>query len=819
MGGLWRDLRIGLRMMGQEKTLTVVAALTLAFGVGANVVIFSVLYGVLLRPLPSRDPARLVMIWSSNPKLQVTALGRIPDAPADFFDWSEQNTLFEQMAAFRAKSFNLLGFDEPERIKAITVSYNFCDVLGIQLLRGRCFRAIEDHPGNERVVLVSYGMWKRRFGFDPNLVGRNINLDGQAYTIVGIMPPGFSFPSAAEMPAYFDFPLQPELWTPLALTDQQRHNRAVFNFAAVGRLKPGVTLEQASSQLNAICQRIEAQTPGRHGWGVNLVPFRDQLVGDVRPPLLLLGASVVILLLIACVNIMNLLLSHYATRRRDILIHTALGASPFQVMRQIVTGTILLALPGGVLGILLASYCAPLILAFAPAQIPRMTSVGLSADIVLLGMLFTVGAGLLLGIGTAWYLSKIDFQDGFNEGNHRNTSSQRSGTRSTVVILQVALALILMVSAGLTLRSLQQLLNIAPGFQSEHVLAFETELSSPAYADPKQQAAYYKTLLDKVQAIPAIKAVGAISQLPLRGDTAIDSVVIEGRPVTDEELLVSMRMASGNYFSAMGIPLIEGRTLDDHDNENAPWVVVINQTMARMFWQGQDPIGKRIMLGANTREHPFEGVWISVVGITGDVRASLTVEPKPLVYFSYLQLPWRHMGIVMKTDPDPVSVIGSVKSAVLSVDKSQPLYNIRPMREYISDSVRQQRFSMLMLNIFGFLAIFLAALGIYGVVSHSVTKRTQEIGIRIALGASRSGITLLVLKSLFLNVGFGLVLGSIAAAILTKTFASVFWGIRAMDIAGFLLAPLIILLVALFAGLAPAIHAARVDSATALRAE
>jgi putative ABC transport system permease protein len=808
-------------MMGREKALTVVAALTLALGVGANALIFSLLYGVLLRPLPGREPARLVMIWSSNPKLQSSALGRIPDAPGDFFDWREQNTLFEQMAAFRARSFSLLGFDDPERIKAITVSYNFCDVMGIQPLKGRCFRAEEDHPGSERVTVVSYGMWKQRFGLNPDILGRNVSLDGRAYTIIGVMPPDFSFPSAAVMPGYFDFPLQPDLWTPLALPDQVLHNRAIFNLAVVGRLKPGVKLEQAYSELAAISQRIEAQTPGRHGWGVNLIPFRDQLIGDVRPPLLLLGASAVILLLIACVNIGNLLLSCYAARRRDIVIRTALGASRFEVMRQIMTGTILLALPGGLLGTVLAYLCTPFILALAPAQIPRMTRAGINTEMVFLGVLFTLGAGLLLGIGTAWYLSKTDFRDGMKEQTHGSTSPRRSRIRNTVVIAQVALALILMVSAGLTLRSLQRLLNVSPGFQSEHVLAFETELSSPAYADAKRQSAYYKTVLDRVQAIPAIKAAGIVSHLPLHGDTAIDSLLIEGRPVSEAEgeLTVSMRMASGGYFSAMGIPLLAGRTFDDHDNEDVPLVVVINQSMARTFWHGEDAIGKRVMVGAEAKEHAFEGVWLSIIGITGDVRASLTIEPKPELYFSYLQLPWRHMAIVMKTEPEPVSVIGAVKNAIYSVDKGQPLYNVRPMREYVSDSTRQQRFSMLVLSILGLMAMFLSALGIYGVASHSVAKRTQEIGIRIALGSSRAGIALLVLKSLFINVGFGLVLGSIAAAILTKVFASVFWGIRAADMAGLLSVPLIILLAAVFASFAPAIHAARVDPAVALRTE
>jgi putative ABC transport system permease protein len=820
MDTLLQDIGFGFRMLLKARGVTALAVLTLALGVGANTVIFSVVNAVLLRPLPYKEADRLVMLWATQEQLQA-ALDRIPISAGDFIEWRDQNHAFEEIAAVDSATFNLTGMDQPEQIVGARVSANFFQLMGIQPALGRSFLPDEERQGNNQVVIISHSLWQRRFGANPQVVGQTMTLNNKSYNIIGIMPPNFTFPRAADLPSYFEFPPQAQLWSPLALSAQRINNRRSRDLAVIARLKPGVSIDQAQTEMSQIASRMEGQYPENKGWNVSLLPLRKQVVGDVELALLVLVGAVSFVLLIACANVANLLLARSATRAKEIAVRMAMGATPRRIVRQLLTESLLLALVGGALGVLLAYIGLPLLLALVPSNIPRVEEIGINLWVLCFTLAISLITGIIFGMAPALQLSKINLNEVLKEGVRGSTGGGRSQRlRNLLVVAEVALALVLLVGAGLMIRSFMRLLEVAPGFNAENVMTMEVMLSSSAYSEKRQQADFFRQVLERIASLPGVRSAAAVSYLPLKGEAGFDNFTIEGRPAPPpgQEPILSIRIASPGYFNAMNIPVLKGRALAETDTANSPLVIVINESMARKFWPNEDPIGKRIKVGGSEVRHGWEGTLFPIVGVAGDVRSLLDAEPKPQIYFSYLQMPWPAMTLAIRTASAPQTIATAVREQIWAINKDQPVINVKTMEEYLSESVAQRRFSMLMLSIFAVVALILAAVGIYGVMSYSVTQRTNEIGIRMALGAQKSDILKLILKQGMVMVLIGVGIGLAVAVALTRIISSLLYGVGAIDLITYAFVASLLIVVALLAILLPSLKATKVDPMTALRA-
>jgi putative ABC transport system permease protein len=803
---LWQDLRYGTRMLRKNPTFTLIAVITLALGIGANTAIFSVVNAVLLRPLPFKDSDRLMMISE-------TKLPQFPEfavAPGNFLDWKAQTTTFERLVALRVSTFNLTGTGEPERLSGLKISQDFCAMLGVQPQLGREMLPEEDQPGHNQVVLISHGLWQRRFAGDPAIVNQSITLDGQSYTVIGVMPESFAFLDRSY-----------ELWMPIAFTPQQAQNHGGHSLAVIGQVKGGVTLEQARTELGAIADRLAAAYPEVNtGWNVKVTPWLDFMVSNIKPALLVLLGAVVFVLLIGCANVANLLLARAADRQKEIAIRTALGAGRGRIARQLLAESLVLALMGGALGLLLAKWGLAALLTLAPDGLPRIKDVALDGQVLGFSLGITLMTGLVFGLIPALQLSKPNLNDAIKESGRGSTEGRRRRfIRHILVVFEVASALVLLVGAGLMLKSFIRLQNVDPGFQADSALTVSIALPRSKYSQDQQQAAFYEQLIEKVGTLPGVETVGATSIVPLSGSDLIGAFVIEGQPPPVGLQTTNFYSVSDDYFKVMGIPLIRGRAFTARDTAKSPPVVIINETMAKRMFGNDDPIGKRLTFD-NPDNHP---TWLEIVGVVGDVKHYKLDRATPLqTYGPFTQQPDPSMTLVVRGAGDPTNLSAAIRREVLNLDKEQPVASINTLDRLVATSIAQSQFSTLLFGIFAAVAMLLASIGIYGVLSYSVTQRKNEIGIRLALGAQPADVLRMVLKQglglAFIGIGCGVVM-SLALAKLLTSFSELLYDVKATDPLTFAVIAVGLLAVALMACYVPARRATKVDPLLALRGE
>jgi putative ABC transport system permease protein len=802
MQTLWQDLRYGARMLFKNRGFTLIAVVTLALGIGANTAIFSVVNAVLLQPLPFKEPDRLVMV-------RETCLPKFPEfsvSPGNFLDWKRQNTVFERLVAIRGASFNLIGAGDPEQVRALHVTDGFFAMLGGRPQLGRDFLPEEDKAGRANVVMLSHGFWQRRFAGDPKILNQNITLSGQSYTVIGVMPETFRFG-------------ENDLWAPMAFTAQESQNHGGHYISAIGQLKPGVTVDQARAEMIAIAGRLAAQYPEANtGWSVKLMPLLEYIVRSVKPALLVLLGAVAFVLLIACANVANLLLSRAAGRQKEIAIRAALGAGRARIIRQLMTESVLLSVVGGAAGLAMAKWGMDLLLKLAPQNLPRMSGVSLDGRALAFTAAITLLTGVIFGLIPALQASKPNLNETMKDAGRGSTEGgRRQLVRSALVVLEVASALALLVGAGLLIKSFWRLQSVDPGFNPDNALTVSVSLPRSKFPEENQRVAFFQQLLEKVGALPGARAVGATNPLPLVGDTVL-GFVIQGRPPLPAGAGPSTNFyaVSADYFKAMGIPLRRGRLFTERDAKDAPHVAIINETMAKKIFPDEDPIGKRITFDGGDSNPD----WYEIVGIVGDVKQYGLDQATTLqTYEPYTQQTSSSMTLVARTTGDPSNLTAAIRNAVLQIDKEQPIANIRTLDQILSTSIAQQRFSMLLLGVFAAVAMLLAAVGIYGVLSYSVTQRTHEVGIRMALGAGRRDVLRLVIGHGMLLTLIGVAAGLVAAFALTRLMSTLLFGVSPTDLATFGLIALLLVTVALLACWIPARRATKVDPMVALRNE
>lgn len=806
MGALLQDVRYAVRTLVKNPGVTLLAIFALGLGIGANSAIFSIVNAIMLRPLPVSESDRLVLLFESKPQAGITK-GQV--SYDNYVEWKQRSTVFENSAAYYSRSFNVSTQAEPERVAGARVSSDFFNVVGAQPARGALFTAEEDRPGNNRVALISHSLWQRRFDSDPQAVGKTLTIDGGNYTVIGVMPEEFQFPNR-----------RVELWTPLALVRSTAGKDNAHNLNVIARLKPQSTLAQTQAEMSNIAHQIQAAN-GNTGWGVKVVGLAEHFVGNIRPAFLMLFGAVVFVLLIACANVVNLLLARAAARQKEIAIRAALGATRMRILRQLLTESTLLSLLGGGVGVLLAYLGLKLLVASLPSQvaIPNIEDIGIDAQALVFTLVVSLLTGILCGLAPSWRLSRPNLNETLKEAV-KGSSGMLGGrrVRKMMVVSEVSLALMLLITAGLMIKSFTMLQQVTPGFKAENLLTMELSLPQEKYPEDHQVAAFYRQALEGIAALPGVQSVGAVNHLPLSGETTNVYFTVEGRPIrsSDDEIFTGYRSVSPDYFSAMGIPLKRGRAFDGRDTENSPGVVIINETMAGRFWPGEDPLGKRLKQGDLQSKSP----WLTVVGVIGDVRHSaLTQEPKPEMYLPYQHEPLRTMFLAVRTTGNPTSLTPAARSMILAVDKQQPVSNVRSMEEVISDANFGRRTTSALLVIFAALALVLAAVGIYGVLSYTVAQRRKEIGIRMALGAQAGDVLKMFLREGLVVVSIGIIIGLALSLVAGRLLSSMLYGVSATDPLTLAGVSVFLLLVAMVACIIPARRATRLDPADILRYE
>ncbi|HKP85995.1 MAG TPA: ABC transporter permease [Blastocatellia bacterium] len=802
METIFQDLRYGVRMLVKSPGFTIVAVVALALGIGANTAIFSVVNNVLLRPLPYSDPGRLMTLRSYN----IPKHPDFPVSPGDFLEWQDQNTVFDGMCAYRTGSYNLIGSGEPERLRAGFLSAGLITMLGVTPASGRDFLPEEDQEGSAGVVLISHGLWQRRFGRDPNIIGQSLTLSGSSFTVIGIMPPTFKFPED-----------DIELWTPIAFDSDDRQSHGAHFISVVGRLKPGVSVNEAQSEMDAIAGRLREQFPNSNsGWYARVTPMLDYAVANIKPALLVMLCAVAFVLLIACANVANLLLARAAARQKEVAIRRALGAGRWRIVRQLLTESVLLALVGGGVGLLIAVWGVDALVALAPEDLPRVRDVGIDRYALLFTFAITLLTGVIFGLAPAVEASKPNLNETLKDAGRGSTGGLgRKRLSNLLVIAEVALALVLLVSGGLMMRSFLKLLEVNPGFNPQNVLTVNISLPFKKYSDDDKQAAFVRQLSERVAALPGAQSVGVTNVMPIVNDFNL-GFVIEGQPRGTNAELPSTKYygVSPDFFAAMGIPLLSGRVFTERDNKDSTRVVIINETMARRYFPGVDPIGKRMHITMGKE------IWREIVGVVGDVKQNgLDHETPVQTYEPLAQEPSTFMTLVVRSESDPMKLSAAIRGVVLALDSEQPVYAFMPLDRILDDSVAQQRFSMLLLAIFATVALVLAAVGLYGVMAYSVTQRTHELGIRMALGASSRDVLRLVIGQGFLLTLIGVGIGLTAAFFLTRMMESLLFGVSATDPATFAAISAMLAGVSLLASYIPARRAMKVDPMVALRYE
>jgi putative ABC transport system permease protein len=811
MEKLFQDVRYGLRTLLKKPGFTAIAILTLALGIGANTAIFTVVNSVLLQALPFHEPDRLMTLWEKN-----LSRGQVHGSAgaADFNDWKNRNRSFTTLAAYFNWNFNLTDVDEPRRIQAALVTEDFFQLLGVNPELGRTLDSEYFKEGNDNVVVLSHNFWRSYFGSTPNIIGQSITLNNASLKVVGVMPPNFRFPES-----------EIEMWSPFILTARHLQTREGRFLKVIGRLKPDVSVAQAQTDLSSIAGELAEQFPDTNSdLSINLIPLHEELTGKARTPLLILLGTVGLVLLIACANVGNLLLVRAASRQKEIAIRLALGASRSRIIAQLLTESLLLAIAGGMVGLLLALWGRDLLITFSPGNIPRLDEIGIDIKVLIFTLLTSFLAAVIFGLLPALQVSKPDINVALKKEGRGSTGGLRNQLRYSLVIAEVAIGVVILIGAGLLIKSFAKLQSIDSGFNAERIVSMSLMLPLSKYPDSQKQITFFEQALERIRTLPGVVATGAIQDLPLKQSSAgeVNSMKmnfnIEGASPkqSGEALETAFRIITPDYFHTMTIPLIKGREFTPQDNVNTLPVILINQTMAERFWANDDPIGKRIRLGEPNS--PF----YSIIGVVADVKhMGLEAEEGLVIYQPLAQKPeWlRWMTIVTRTNAEPLNLVAAIQGAIHQVDKNQPIYDIATMEQVLSKSVARPRFSTLLMSLFAFLAIALAAIGIFGVISYTVTERTQEIGIRLALGAQRRDVSKLVVGHGMRPVLIGLVLGLIASGLLTHLMKTLLFNISPTDPFTFFSVALIVMLVALVACYIPARRATRVDPMVALRYE
>jgi putative ABC transport system permease protein len=803
----WRqDLRYGARMLFKRPGFTLIATLTLMLGVGANTAIFTVVHAALLQSLPYPTADRLVTVWESR---RTDIKGQNMINLANFLDWKEQNSVFEDMAAYASQSASLTSDGEPEEIKALLATTGFLNILGVPPLLGRSFAPDDGKPGQPAVVVIGFGLWQRRFGGDPQIIGRKLSLNGAETTVIGVMPAGFDWRLKTASSAARKMT---EMWIPWQIEDRNRRGRG---YMAVARIKPGVTLEQAQADMSAIHRRIEQQySEYNAGWGVNLIPLREQLTGDIRMALLMLLGAVWMVLLIACANVANLLLARAAGRQREMAVRAALGANRGRIIRQLLTESLLLAGLGGLAGLMLAWWGTDLLVSLAPPDILNLPQVGINAEALGFTLGISLLTGVIFGLAPAFEATRINLNESLKEGGKSGGGMRVQRLRNSLVILEIALALVLLVGAGLLIRSFTQLQGVDPGFNSQNLLAMPVTLPRRKYDTEQKRVAFFREAIEQMQALPGVESVGAVSALPFAGFPAGTSVDIEGRPIVPvtQKLKTSVMVTDANYFRTMQIPLKRGRFFTDLETAEMRHVVIINEAFVRKHFPNEDPLGKRATIFMKDDNQPCE-----IIGVVGDSKhMNLDAEVRPTSYWPHPELTTSSMTFVLRTRAD---VASAARNIIRTLDPLQPVADVRAMESLIGTSVARARFNTLLLTVFAVVALLLAGAGIYGVMAYSVAQHTHEIGVRMALGARKSDVLRLVVgRGLTLAIG-GVAIGMAASFALTRLMKTLLFNVSVTDPATFGAISLLLTGVALLACYIPARRAAKVDPMVALRYE
>ena len=796
-----RDVRYASRMLIRNPGFTAIALLTFAVGIGVNTAVFSVFNGVLLRPLPYPDADRITMMWLDNRRQAIKEdIGSYPNYRA----WREQSTSFAHVAAYSPSNFTLTGADEPERIPGAQTTANFFDVVGLRPTLGRLFEERHETPGNDRVVVLSYGLWQRKFGGTPDVLGKTLTLNGNPHEIIGVMPVDMQLPQTAQ------------LWRPLAPAEDLRNAAGAFWLPVIGRLKPGVPLEQAQTEMNGIATRIEEANPQMRGFGSYLVPLHRQMVGDVERSLLVLMAAVGCVLLIACANLGNLMLGRTAARRKELAIRTALGARRGRLIRQIVTETFVLALCGSALGLLLAFWATEGFIALGGSAIPRAEAITIDAPVLFFTLGLAVVSALIAGLLPALQASRVAVRDHLQEGGREGGSGGSHRTRNVLIVAETALAFILLAGAGILVRTLWSMQDVSRGFNPERVAVATVSLPPTLYAGVNDVRGFYARLLDRVRALPGVEsaATGTGILMPLLTNSGIYS--IEGKPLPPQEERIEypIEVVSPDYFETLGIELAAGRTFNMQDHADAPRTVIINETLAKLGWPGQDPLGRRMRSGGENSQAP----WLTVVGVIKDVRrGEVTRAIRPELYVSALQVTPRTQTLIVRAAGDPTAIIPTIRREVQSLNPQLPLFATGTLEAELSETLSQPRFRAVLLAAFAIIAMLLASIGIYGVTAHAVGQRTQEVGVRMALGAQRRDVLTLILRQHLAPALVGVALGLVGAFVLARFLETMVYGVKPTDPVTMAAMSGLLLAVAVAACFIPAQRATRVDAVVALR--
>ena len=805
MQTLLQDLRYGARMLLKRPGFTLIAVITLALGIGANAAIFSVVNAVLLRPLPFKDPERLVWVWAK--------IGQANHSPVEFLAYQAQQTSFTEMAAYRNMLFTVTGAGEPEFVQGAIVSPNYFSLLGVQASRGRAFQPEDVRPGAPRVAVFSHDLWQKRYGGDPNLIGRSLTINGESATVIGVMPPNFQLN------------LNMELWlSPRQIVPDVQMSyrgdtlalREIHYLKVMGRLKPGVTIEQAQAELNVVAARLERQFPDQAGHGAQVVSLRELAVGDVRGTLLLLFGAVGLVLLIACANVTNLQLTRTAARYREIAIRAAVGASRISLIRQLLMESVLLSLAGGLAGWLLALWGVDLLLSLSPGGMLRLPEARLDTTVFLFTLTVSVAAGLIFGLAPALAASKTDLISALKEGARSVSAGLgRNRLRQALVVAEVALAIVVLVGAGLLVGSFARLMAVKPGFDPNNLMTMMVTLSSERYGTIAANAQFIKELTASLEALPGVQDVAISDDFPIQGTDTHDYPEIEGRGAAPEDrILTGLHVINPRYFEAMGVRLVKGRAFTERDDAKGPPVAIINEAMANIVWPNEEALGKRIRFGGPTM------AWSEIVGVVDNVKHDgLHLADSPHCYAPHLQQPWPFLAIAVRSRTNQAALLASVRQAVRKIDPNMPIASPRPMEERMGEVLATRRLALALFSLFAVVGLLLAAVGIYGVMSYGVTQRTHELGLRIALGAtSRNTLKLIIGQGMKL-AALGIALGVGVALAVSRLMTNLLFGISASDPLTFVVIAFLLAFVALLACYIPARRATKVDPMVALRNE
>jgi predicted permease len=822
MRTLAKDVAYAVRMLAKSPGFSLAAILSLAIGIGANTSIFSILDALLLRPLPYKDAGRLVILWNRSPGLNITEDWF---STAQYFDIKTGHHGFEQVAIAIGGNDNLTSHGEPERVGTIRISSNLLPMLGQSAALGRTFSADEDSPGRPATALLSHGMWERHYGADPRIIGQSVTLNGLPYEVVGIMPPGFSLPR--EVLPTLGGAEQADILLPLPLPADAAQNRDHEDYNIMGKLKPGVSTAQAQAEMDTITARLRHDHPQTYppngGLTFGIVPLLEQVVGDARPALFVLLGAVGFVLVIACANVANLLLARAVARQKEIAIRTAMGASRWRIVRQLLTESVLLSLCGGALGVLLAFWSLHWIQILGPKSVPRIHDIGIDSAALLFTFLLSLGSGTLFGLAPALRISRLNVNATLQDASRGSAGTSAvwgrgNRLRRLLVVAELALCVMVLIGAGLLIRSFGRLQHVSPGFNARNVLTLELTLNGPKYKDPQAVLATYRDLWNRVETLPGVTASGGVTALPMSQMFEWGPITVEGRVLPPGENFINadQHMVSGHYFSAMEIPLRSGRFFNEQDNPTSPKVVIVDEYMARQLWPDQNPIGQRIHYGGVSDNEP----WETVVGVVGRVKQyTLDADSRIALYRPQTQYPTGTMNVVLRTGADPAALTSAVKQTIRALDSDLPLYNVRTMEQRMEESLARRRFAMLLLALFACVALALATIGTCGVMAYLVNQGTREIGIRMALGATQMGIVRLVVwKGMALALS-GVAVGLAGAFALSRLMRSLLFGVSPADPLTFVAISLLLALVTLLASYVQAHRAAHIDPIVSLRYE